>query len=134
MVRHQGAELLTRVLAALIGVMQQGIWLAAAPDRHDERIRDELRGHLRLHRPADDAAREQVDYGRNVKPAFGRPDVGEVGNPLLVSPLGSEPAIEHVRRDRSDRPLTIIRWTPTPTRPRSESLRTHQPLDLVQTT
>ena len=49
MVRHQGAELLTRILAALIRVVQQGIGLATAPDRHDERIRHELRGHLRLH-------------------------------------------------------------------------------------
>jgi putative transposase len=48
---------------------------------------------LRLHRPADEAAREQVDYGRNVEPAFGRPDVGEVGNPLLVRPLRSELAL-----------------------------------------
>ena len=87
MVRHQGAELLTRILAALIRVVQQGIGLATPPDRHDERIRDELRGHLRLHRPADNAAREQVDHCRNVKPAFGRPDVGEVGDPLAVRTL-----------------------------------------------
>jgi hypothetical protein len=69
-----------------------------------------------------------------VKPAFCGPNLGEVGDPFLVRPLRIELPVEHVRRDSSERPLTVIRWNPTPTRPRSESLRTHQPLDLVQTT
>ena len=65
----------------------------------------------RLHRPADNAAREQVDDCRNVKPAFGRPDVGEVSDPLLVRTLcmNRTGSIEHVRRDSSDRSLTVIR-------------------------
>jgi hypothetical protein len=39
---YQTLELLTAVLAAAIGVMQQGIGLAAPPDRHHQSIGDEL--------------------------------------------------------------------------------------------
>ena len=55
-ISHQSLELLTRILAALVRVMQQGVGLAASPDRHDQRIGDELRRHRIAHRPADDTA------------------------------------------------------------------------------
>ena len=102
-VGHQPLELLAGVLAALIGVMQQSIRLAASPDRHDERVGDQLRRHAGAHRPADDAPREEVDDGRHIEPALGRPDVGEVGDPLLVRPLRRELAIEKVRRQGGQR-------------------------------
>jgi hypothetical protein len=43
-------------LAAAIGVMQQRIRLTAPPERHQQRIGDELRRHGRAHRPADHTA------------------------------------------------------------------------------
>lgn len=58
MVGHEALELLARVLAPLVRVVQQGIRSSAAPDRHHERVGDEVRRHACLHRPADDAARE----------------------------------------------------------------------------
>ena len=56
MIGQQLLELLAGVLAAAIGMMQQRIGLAAAPDRHHQGIGDELGRHLRAHRPADDAS------------------------------------------------------------------------------
>jgi len=50
---RQPAELLARVLAAAIGVMQQRVGLAASPDRYHERIGDELCCHRCANRPAD---------------------------------------------------------------------------------
>jgi hypothetical protein len=79
--------------------MQKSVRPATAPDRHDERIGDELRRHLGLHRPTDDPPREQVHNGGKVQPAFGRPDIGEVSDPLVVWPLRRELPIEGVRRD-----------------------------------
>jgi len=79
-VGHQALELLAGILSTLVGVVQQGIGLAAPPDRHDQCVGDELGRHGVAHRPADDAPREQVDHGRNIQPAFGGPDVGEVGH------------------------------------------------------
>ena len=56
MVSQQPLEGLTGVLAPPIRVMQDRLRLAAPPDRHHEGVRDQLRGHRRLHRPADDPA------------------------------------------------------------------------------
>jgi hypothetical protein len=41
-VGHQALERLARILAAAIGMVQQGAQLAASRDRHDERIGDKL--------------------------------------------------------------------------------------------
>jgi hypothetical protein len=98
----------------------------------DESVRDALRRHISLHRPADDTAREQVDHGRHVKPAFGRPDVSEVRDPLLVRTLGDELAIQNVGRNQIDRPFAVILRRSTSARARPQSLGAHQPLDLVQ--
>ncbi len=74
MIGHHPLELLARILAALVAEVQQAVGLASAPDRHDESVDDELRRHLSLHRPADDAPREQVDGGGNIEPTFGGPE------------------------------------------------------------
>jgi len=54
MVSQQPREMFTSGGAPSIGVMQDGRRLAALPDRHHEWVRDQLRGHRRMHRPADD--------------------------------------------------------------------------------
>ncbi len=41
---HQALELLAGILAALAGVVQQAVGLAAAPDGHDQRIGHQLSG------------------------------------------------------------------------------------------
>lgn len=72
--RYDALERIGRVLAALVGVMQQTVRLASGPDSHEETIGDELRGHLRLHCPANHAPGEHIDDGGNVEPSFGGPD------------------------------------------------------------
>jgi hypothetical protein len=64
-VQHQLLELLTGVLAAAIGVMQQRVGLASSPDCHHQRIGDELGRHRSAHRPAHytpGAAAGRADY------------------------------------------------------------------------
>ena len=131
-VGHQPLELLAGVLAALIRVVQQGIRLAASPDRHDQRVGDELRRHAGAHRPADHPAREQIDDGGHIEPALRGPDVGEVGNPLPVGSRCFEAAVEHIGSDGGRLPLTQIGRQAPPSRTRSESLQPHQSLDPVQ--
>ena len=130
MVSHQALELLAGVLAALIGMMQQAVGLAAAPDRHDEGVGDELGGHASTHRPADHTAREQVDDGRNIEPTLSRPDVGEVGDPLLVRRRRLEGSIEDIRRCHVA--LPGILGQASPAGPGPQPLLMHQPLDTVQ--
>ncbi len=83
--------------------MQQRSWLPAPPDGHHQRIRDQLRRLFRLHRPADDKAREEIRQkiisGRNVEPSFGRPDIGEVGDPFAVRLIGRKLPVEHILRE-----------------------------------
>ena len=60
MLGHQPLAVLARILAAAIGVMQQFARTSPLPHRHHECICDKLGGHGRAHRPADDAAREEI--------------------------------------------------------------------------
>ena len=81
---EQRLELIAGVLTALIRVMQQIVRWPPAPDRHHQRIGDQVRRHVRLHRPSDNAARVQIQNRCNEQPTFPGPDVGEVCHPLLV--------------------------------------------------
>jgi len=42
------------------------------------------------HRPADDLAAMQIQYGGEVKPAFAGGDVGQVGEPNLIGSLATK--------------------------------------------
>ncbi len=114
----------------LVGVMQQGIGLATTPDRHDQRVGDELRRHRVAHRPADHTLGEQVDHCRHVEPAFDRPDIGEVGDPLAVRGIRAELAIEHIVRDY--RAFAGVLGQPATPGPRLQPVQAHQPFDAVQ--
>ena len=132
-VGQEPLEGLTGVLAPPIGVMQHGLRFTAPPDRHHKGIGDELRGHRRLHGPADDPAREQIHHRRDVEPAFGGPEIGEVGDPFAVGRRGRERAIEHIRRDGICRPDPgIRRHLPTPGASAQRRV-SHQPLDPMST-
>ena len=54
--------------SALVRVVHQGVGLPAPPDRHHQRVGDELGGHGVAHRPANHPAREQVDDDGDVQP------------------------------------------------------------------
>ena len=88
--------------------MQQRIGLTAAPDCHHQGVGHELGRHLSTHRPADDTPREQVDHGSHIEPAFRCPHIGKVSNPFAVGGGRFEAAVEHVRSDGGDLPLTQI--------------------------
>ncbi len=107
-VGQEPLEELTGVLAAPTRVMQHGLGRASSPDRHHERIGDELRGHRRTHGPADHPSREEIDDRGHVEPAFGGPEVGEVGHPFAICQRGGERPVEHIRRDGGRRPHTGI--------------------------
>ncbi len=65
------------------------------------------------------------------KPAFGRPDIGEVGHPFLVRSVGCELAIQDVGHD--DRSVAGIFRQTAPPWSRSERVLTHQPLNAMKT-
>ena len=97
---QQSLKRLTRVLRSSVRVKHQGRRASASPHRHHERVRDELRGHLRLHRPADDASRKEIEHDRDKEPAFARPHVREIGDPFLIGRGRVELLVQHIRRER----------------------------------
>ena len=68
-------------LRALVGVDQHRILWLAAPDRHVQGLKDDLAGLPALQRPADDAAREQVDDHGQISKALHGLDIGDVAHP-----------------------------------------------------
>ena len=97
-VGQEELEWLTSVLASSTGVMQHGLRLASPPDGHHECIGDQLRGHRRLDRPADDPSREEIHHRGDVEPAFDCPEIDEVGDPFAVRRRVRERPVEHIRR------------------------------------
>jgi hypothetical protein len=95
-------------------MVQQSLRLSTPPDRHDQSVRDQLSHHRGAHRPADNAAGEEIDDDGNIEPALGRPEIGEVGNPLLVRLLGLELAVEEIGWHRDRGAFTGIYRTPPP--------------------
>lgn len=119
-------------LTALVRVMQQCGRFAAAPYGHHQRIGDQLRGHAVMHRPTHDPARVQVHHRSRIQPAFGRPDVSEVGHPLLIRRTCHKLAVEDVVGNGAT--SANVFGQPPATRPGAQGLLTHQPLDTVQST
>ena len=106
--------------------------LSATPDRHYQCIGDQLRGHRGIHRPPDNAAGEQVKHHRDIKPALGGPDVGEVRDPFLVGCLGRELAVQQVAGRRRGWPRPCVGRKASAPRPGAHGFLAHQPLDAVQ--
>lgn len=78
--------------------MQQAVGLAPKSDRHDKGIGDQLGSHGATHRPTDDAPGVEVEGYGNIEPALGGPDVGKIGDPLLVGRRRLENPVQDVRR------------------------------------
>ena len=110
--------------------MQQSDSLPAPLYRHHQRVHDQWGIPISFHRPAHCAPGAEVENNSNLEPAFRGPDVGEVGQPVLVRPVGLEVPVENVLSDH--RPFTIIpRLSPTH-RSCPQDIDPHQPFDQVK--
>jgi hypothetical protein len=97
--------------------MQQSRGRSAAPQRHAEGVERQLSRDARAHRPADDAARAQVEDHRQVEPAFPGRNVRDVGHPHRIAGGRRELARQHVGRDGEGMPG--VRRDPIPPPPAS---------------
>jgi len=129
-VGQQALKLLTGVLRSLVRVMQQGVRLAAPPDGHHQGIHDQRGVPLSLHRPAHDPAGKQIQHDRHIQPTLGSPDVGKVGQPLLVRAIRFEIAVEDVVGD--DRSCAIVPRLSAPPWACFQCILAHQPLDPME--
>jgi hypothetical protein len=65
-----------------------------------QRVEHEVGLHRTAHPPGDDAPREDINDEGDVYEALPGRDVGEVGHPQLVRPLGLEVPFDAVQRAR----------------------------------
>ncbi|SAK98745.1 hypothetical protein AWB75_07208 [Caballeronia catudaia] len=97
---EQVLEVTTAILATPVAMDDQARFRLAAKPRHTQRVRHQLRAHVRLHRPAHHLTAKQVEDDRQVQPAVVSPEVRDVRSPGLIGASGREVALQQVRRDR----------------------------------
>ena len=76
------------VLAATVGVVHQPRRRALPEPSHGQRIRNNICGHARLQRPANNFSVKQVENDGQVQPTLIRPQVGNVRRPDLIWRVG----------------------------------------------
>jgi len=70
--------------------------VGALPDRHVQRVQGQVGVEVLGQLPPDDHPRVDVDDERRVHPPGVGADVGDVGDPQLIRPLGDELAFHQV--------------------------------------
>ena len=89
----------------------------------------ELGAHMVAHCPADHLAGQQIEDHGQVEPALASCDVGNVGQPDLIGPVGDKVLIQQVWRHRQGmlsvgRAHAIAAWRSSP-----EAMLAHHPFD-----
>ncbi|CAG6398084.1 hypothetical protein SCOCK_630029 [Actinacidiphila cocklensis] len=85
-------------------VDQAGVLLDLLPPQcHLQGVQRQVGSHVGGGLPAHDPSGVRVQDERHVNPARPGPDVGQVGQPQLVRPLGDEAAVDQVGRPRGGR-------------------------------
>ncbi len=102
----------------------------AAKPRHTQRVRYQLRAHVRLHRPTRDLTAEQVEDDRQVQPTLVSPEIGDVRTPGLVGARGREVALQQVWRDRQA-VITVSRSLESAFDLRLDAVQLHEPLHTI---
>src|SRR3954471_13453234 len=130
-IANPSTEVLRRPLESALDpsvtVMDQAGFRPAALQGHDQRVHAQPGPQVIRHRPADDLARGQVLDRGQVQPALVRRQVGDVGQPDRVGPLGDEVAVEQVRGDRQVVPAVGGPRGPTAAPPRLPAHPAHPP-------
>jgi hypothetical protein len=86
------------VLAAAVGVVDQGVGRSAPRQGHLQGPQRQLGAQVIGHRPAHHAAREAVQHRRQVEPALPGADVGDIADPELVWMRRGEVPLHQVRQ------------------------------------
>jgi hypothetical protein len=84
-------------LGAAIRVVHQVAVGHPAAERHHQRPDDQVGGLALAHRPAHDAVVVEVDDPGQVELAVPAAELGDVGHPPLVGPLGGEVPLQQIR-------------------------------------
>ena len=102
-------------------------WWAAPPDRHLQRVDDELGTHVIGDRPADHPTAPGVDHDGEVDLALGGGMLGDIGDPQPVGTLRCELAVHQVVAGR--RVGVASGAAPAPLVDPNDAVDAHQTLD-----
>ena len=86
----------TGVLRASIGMEGDLLRCHPGPDRHGGSLNHQLRGLPRVEGPSHDDAVVEVSDLTPIQPAIQSPELGDVGDPLVVGTVGMEPALQPI--------------------------------------
>lgn len=89
------------ILASTIRVMNDFFRRTAQSDGSSQRPYRQIFLYSVARGPTDDPAGMQIHHDGEIQPAFGSPDVRDVGSPLLVRRVSAEILIQNIRRDRT---------------------------------
>jgi hypothetical protein len=132
-VAKRGAEGKRRVLAAAIAVVDHaGRWLAPG-DGHGDGVHDQICLKVWSHRPSDHATAAKIDHRREEEPAFVGGDVGDVGHPDLVGPIGRKAPLQQVGSSLGSLGLDGRTLAAAPPRHAFDAQLAHQPGDPLST-
>jgi hypothetical protein len=117
---------------AAVAAMDQAVGVGGAPEGHRQRVDDEQRVLVFVHRPSDDAAMAQVADGGEVELAFAGGELGDVGDPPQVRSLGAETRCSRSSAGAtSGRPRRHFLRVWAPTNPCSRMIRATRRRDAV---
>jgi hypothetical protein len=114
------AEIIARILAATIGMMDQCTIRPTRADRHRQCIHDQVPIDPTTHRPTNNPARIKIHHHRQIEPSLVRRQIRDIRCPSLVRRLGCEVLLQQilchrVARISLGRDLKAPLWTASKT-------------------
>ncbi len=85
------------ILNAAIAVMDEPVDVVASAERLFERVECEVGSQRWRHAPTDDGAREDIDDEGDVREAFPRRNIRDVGDPKLIRAVRTKLPLDEVR-------------------------------------
>jgi hypothetical protein len=117
------------VLAAAVGMADEAFGRLLPLRGHHQGGQRQLGTHMVAHRPADDFAGRQVEYGSEIQPSLTGRDVGDVSEPDAIGCPGNELLLQQVRRDRKMVAAVGRTRLEPATRQRADAVAPHQSRD-----
>ena len=109
--------------------MDESCGWTSSLDCHGQRGDCEFGAQVIAHGPADHFAGEQVEDHGQVEPTLAGRDVGDIGQPDLIGPVGDKILLEQVCRHREGMLAVGCAHAIAARRPRPDTMLAHDPFD-----
>ena len=96
----------TTILATLIAMNKYRLCGLSLPDRHQQRVENQMPINGFIHRPTHDSSRKQIQYRSKIQEPFIGSDLSNVANPCLIGRSRTEVTIQMIGSN-ADQPATL---------------------------